>query len=331
MKFLVIGGAGYIGSHFVYEAISQSHECVVYDNLSRGHRWAVPEGVPFIEDDILNGDRLSEVLQKFQPDVVLHYAALALVGESVAEPELYYRNNASGVKVLLDAIVRTGRKIPVVFSSTCAVFGTPEKLPISEDDRKAPISPYGRSKLMAEFMLEDYCKAYGLKAMALRYFNACGGHSEGKTGELHEPESHLIPNVIQALLQEKPLTVFGKDFPTDDGTCVRDYIHVTDLAVSHIKAAQYLQEANEGLFDVCHLGTGNGYSNLEVIKTTEKIIGKEAKFTFGEPRPGDPAKLFADNKKAQDILDFKPAHSSLENIITTAINWEKNKHKVIEG
>ena len=209
MKFFVIGGAGYIGSHFVAEALAQGHQCTVYDNLSTGHRASVPASVPFVEASILDAPPLKKALEAFQPDTILHYAALALVGESVAHPDLYYQNNVQGVANLLNTMIALPKKSSLIFSSSCAVFGNPEKVPVSEDDRKAPISPYGRTKLVAEFMIEDYARAFGFKAMALRYFNACGCHQEGSIGEDHRPETHLIPNVINAALTHKTLKVFG--------------------------------------------------------------------------------------------------------------------------
>ncbi len=323
MRFLVIGGAGYIGSHFVLESSRQGHECVVYDNLSRGHRSAVPKGIQLVEADLMDAKALHRTLKEKPFDAIFHFAALALVGESVTQPDLYYRNNTEGVRILLDVMREGFREAPLIFSSTCAVFGTPQKLPIAEDDPKNPISPYGRSKLMAEWLMEDYCRAYGLKAMALRYFNACGAEASGDCGEDHQPETHLIPNILRAVAANEKLTIFGQDFPTKDGTCVRDYIHVLDLADAHIKAALYLKKQSAGTFDAMHLGTGQGFSNLEIVEATSKVIGKKIGYTVGERRAGDPPALFADNRKAKSLIGFNPHRSNLETIITSATKWHQ--------
>ena len=324
MKLFVIGGAGYIGSHFIRYAIEKGHECVVYDNLSTGHKEALPKDVPLIEGNILDEELLGASLKNEAPDVVLHYAALALVGESVQHPDLYYRNNVQGVTVLLDIIKKMNKKPALVFSSSCAVFGDPEKLPVAEDDRKIPCSPYGRSKLVAEFIIEDYARAYGFRAMALRYFNACGAHVDGDIGEDHEPETHLIPNVIKSVQTGQELTIFGDDFDTRDGSCLRDYIHVTDLASSHVQAAEELVKEGSP-FEAIHLGTGNGLTNLEIVKTVGSVLDLDVKFTIGARRSGDAAGLYADNRKAKDLLGFKAEHSNIENIIKTAVKWhEKN-------
>lgn len=325
MRFLVIGGAGYIGSHFVLESGRQGHECVVYDSLSRGHRAAVPESIPLVEADIMDASALRRTLRETRFDAVFHFAALALVGESVSQPDLYYRNNTEGVRILLDVIREVQADLPLIFSSTCAVFGTPEKLPIAEDDAKNPISPYGRSKLMAEWLMEDYCRAYGLRGMALRYFNACGAEASGECGEDHQPETHLIPNILRAVAAGEQLTIFGKDFPTADGTCVRDYIHVLDLADAHIKAALYLLKQKGGTFDTMHLGTGRGFSNLEVVEASSKVIGRPISYKIGERRAGDPPALYADNRKAKKLIGFDPQRSNLETILTSAHRWHK-KH-----
>lgn len=324
MRFLVIGGAGYIGSHFILEAARQGHECVVYDNLSRGHRAAIPPKVRLVEADIMDAGALTRCLRETRFDAVFHFAALALVGESVSQPDLYYRNNTEGVRILLDVIREVQPDLPLIFSSTCAVFGTPEKLPIAEDDPKNPISPYGRSKLMAEWLMEDYCRAYGLKGMALRYFNACGAEASGECGEDHQPETHLIPNILKAVAAGEQLTIFGKDFPTADGTCVRDYIHVLDLADAHIKAALYLMKQKTGTFDAMHLGTGRGFSNLEVVDATAKVIGKPISYKVGERRAGDPPALYADNRKAKRLIGFDPQRSNLETILTSATKWHQS-------
>ena len=323
MRFLVIGGAGYIGSHFVREAGRQGHACTVYDSLERGFRASLPKDQSFIKANLLDAKTLEETIATGNFDAIYHFAAFALVGESVSQPELYYENNVEGVRVLLEVMRKLKSKAALVFSSSCAVFGTPEKLPISENDRKAPQSPYGKSKLIDEWMIEDYCLAHNLRGMALRYFNACGADKDGGIGEAHEPETHLIPNVIRAALAKQTVTLFGNDFDTPDGTCVRDYIHVTDLADAHIKAATYLLGQNAPLFDAIHLGTGHGYSNLEIVKATEKVLGVTIEHKIGPRRAGDPAGLYADNSKAKKLLGFKTRYSDLETILSTALAWHK--------
>lgn len=327
MKFFVIGGAGYVGSHFVLEAIRQGHEAVVYDNLSTGHKQAVPPGIKLIEGDILDEGKLTECLSSENPDVVLHYAALALVGESVEKPGLYYRNNVEGTRSMLDSIIASGLKCPVVFSSTCAIFGSPKSLPINEDADKFPESPYGFTKYACEKLLEDYVNAYGMKVSPIRYFNACGADQSGNIGEAHNPETHLIPLLLRRILDGNTLTVFGNDYPTRDGSNVRDYIHVTDLAVSHIEAAKYLIGCDKPTFEPFNLGTGDGYTTLEIIKECEKTLNKKANYEIGARRAGDAIALYADNKKAKEILNFSPAHSSLENILNTAWNWHSSGEK----
>lgn len=323
MRFLVIGGAGYIGSHFVREAKRQGHVSVVYDNLSRGFRDSIDEDVELIEADLLDKKRLDALLRSSPFDAVFHFAAYALVGESVAQPDLYYANNVEGVRTLLE-VLRGLEGAPVlVFSSTCAVFGTPLRLPIAEDDPKKPLSPYGKSKLVNEWMIEDYSLAYGLRAMALRYFNACGADQDGDIGEAHEPETHLIPNVIRAALKGELLAIFGEDFDTPDGTCIRDYVHVTDLADAHIKAAIYLSEKRGPFYDAIHLGTGTGYSNLEVLRATEQVLGQSIAYKIGPRRPGDPAGLYADSRKARATLGFDPKSSSLDMILRSALAWHQ--------
>lgn len=327
MRFLVIGGAGYIGSHFVWEALRQGHSCVVYDNLSRGHRASVPREVKLIQADLLDKETLRTTLRDDHFDGIFHFAAFALVGESVQEPDLYYENNGEGVRCLLNAMRAEKSTAGLIFSSTCAIFGTPNKVPMVEHDPKLPISPYGRSKLVAEWLIEDACKAYGLRAMALRYFNACGADPSGEIGEDHQPETHLIPNVIASALSGKELSIFGNDFPTRDGTCVRDYIHVSDLADAHIKAAQHILSLKPGAFDVVNLGTGRGYSNLEIVQAVERVLGRKIPYKFADRRPGDPAELYADNTKAKQVLGFTSRHSDLETIISTALAWHRKHPK----
>lgn len=332
MRLMVIGGAGYVGSHFVFEALRAGHEVCVYDNLSRGHRAAIPSQANFVHGDIRDISALGKAISLFEPEAILHYAAYALVGESVSSPELYYGNNIEGTRSLVEALVGLYRSEPakspvLVFSSTCAIFGSPDSLPVHEEVVKNPESPYGFTKLACENLLRDACKAYGIKAMALRYFNACGADRSGLIGELHEPETHLIPNVLRSLQAEKTLSLFGNDYPTKDGSCIRDYVHVTDLAISHLAACQYLVKADAGVFETINLGTGNGYSNLEIMKMAGDIVGKKLKFEASPRRPGDAVALYADNAKAKSLLGFQTEHSSIENILRTAWKFVENGEK----
>jgi UDP-glucose 4-epimerase len=323
MKFLVLGGAGYVGSHFVAEARRQGHSCAVYDNLERGFAWAVPEECRLVQGNVLDQPLLERTLREERPDAVLHYAAWALVPESVKRPADYYRNNTLGTLSVLNAMRASAVCDSIVFSSTCAVFGTPVKVPISEDDPKNPITPYGRSKLMCEWLLQDHSQEWGLRAAALRYFNACGADADGKIGEAHEPETHLIPNILKAHRERREVTLFGTDYPTPDGTCVRDYIHVTDLAVSHLAAIKLLKSSPAGTFHAIHLGTGQGLSNLDIIRATERAVGHPIKIRHEARREGDPAALYADNRRARELLGFDPRHSSPENILRTAWAWHQ--------
>jgi UDP-glucose 4-epimerase len=324
MKFLVIGGAGYIGSHFVGQAEEAGHRCLVLDNLSTGYRQALSSDVKLVEGDLLDQKLVGDLLTEYQPDAVFHFAACALVGESMSQPHKYYANNVEGVRRLLEAIRQKHPTSVLIFSSTCAVFGVPARLPIAEDDLKQPISPYGRSKLMAEYLIEDYARAYGLKGVALRYFNACGAHPNGQIGEDHQPETHLIPNVLRSVLRGESLSIFGRDMATPDGTCVRDYIHVLDLAKAHLQAAIYLTEQTPGCFEAIHLGTGEGISNLEIVEAAGRVTNRSVAYEFADPRPGDPPMLFADHKKAEQLLDFRPEFSDVDTIIRTA--WEWHRH-----
>jgi UDP-glucose 4-epimerase len=325
-KYLVIGGAGYIGSHFVETAIQSGHSCVVYDNLSRGHAYAVPTSVELINGDILDQKTMAKAIAKHNFDAVLHFAAYALVGESKIQPDIYYRNNVDGVLTLLEVLVKDGRKIPLIFSSTCAVFGTPSSLPVDENAAKNPVSPYGRSKLMAEWVIEDFCESFGLRSVVLRYFNACGASNTGTIGEDHEPETHLIPNAIKAALHGESLHLYGIDHPTPDGTCVRDYIHVLDLARAHILAASFAETLPSGSIESFNLGNNKPISNFEIIKTVEKISGKKISLIISPQRPGDPAGLYADNSKAQNLLKFTP-QLSIDDAISSAVFWHSLRNK----
>lgn len=320
MKVLVVGGAGYIGSHTCKALSGAGHEVVVFDNLCYGHRELAKWG-PLIKGDLASRSDLEQVFSQHQIDGVIHFAAYAYVGESVLEPGKYYQNNVAGTLNLLDAM-RAADVNNVVFSSTCATYGMVTSVPIAESTEQKPINPYGHSKLMVEQILKDYGHAYGLKSVALRYFNACGDDPDGETGEWHDPETHLIPLAIRAGLgQHGALKVFGTDYPTPDGTAIRDYIHVCDLALAHISALEYLDSGGDT--DQFNLGTGKGYSVHEIIGAIGKISGREVPHEIAPRRAGDPAELVADASRAREILGFSTQHSDLETIITTAWNWHK--------
>ncbi len=318
---LVTGGAGYIGSHFVKYLLKKKKEVVVFDNLSRGHSEAVPPQVPFEKVDILDKNALSEAISKYKIDAVVHFAAFAYVGESVENPGLYYENNVVGSFNLINEIVKSGiRKF--VFSSTCSLYGNPENIPISENESVKPINPYAETKLIIEKMLRDYETAYNLKYVALRYFNAAGADFEGEIGESHDPEPHLIPIILNtALGLREKVFVFGNDYETEDGTAIRDYIHINDLAKAHLLAIEFLEK---GKSDVFNLGTGSGYSVMEMIKSAEKITQNPIKYEIVGRRAGDPAVLVADNKKAKEILGWQPEYN-LDDILSSAWKWHSNK------
>ncbi len=322
MKILVTGGAGYIGSHFVKILNEKDIEVVVLDNLSRGHKEAVPQNVKLEIVDLLDYQNLDKVLNGRNFDAVVHFAAFAYVGESVENPSMYYENNVVGSFNLLKACVKNNIK-KFVFSSTCSLYGNPEIIPISENQKTNPINPYAQTKLMIETMLKDFDNSYGLKYVALRYFNAAGADFSGQIGESHEPEPHLIPIVLNtALGKREKVLIFGDDYETKDGTCVRDYIHVNDLGDAHFKAIEYLN--NNGKSSVFNLGTGDGNSVKEIIETAERITNTKISFQIVERREGDPAVLIADNKKAKEILGWNNKYQ-LEEIIESAYKWHKNK------
>ncbi len=322
MKTLVTGGAGYIGSHFVKYLLDKNKEVVVFDNLSRGHKESLPKEITFEEGDLLNTDSLRKVFGKYNFDAVVHFAAFAYVGESVEHPEMYYENNVVGSFNLIKVAAEKGVK-NFVFSSTCSVYGNPENIPISEDETTKPINPYAKTKLMIENILEDFQSSYGMNYCALRYFNAAGADPSGNIGESHDPEPHLIPIVLNtALGKREKVFIYGDDYNTEDGTCVRDYIHINDLADAHLKALDYLHNEKKSL--VVNLGTGKGNSVREIISSSEKITGKKIKSEITSRRIGDPAVLVADNKKANEVLGWKPKYN-LDDIISTAWNWHRNK------
>lgn len=320
MKLLVTGGAGYVGSHAVRRLQQAGHDIWVYDNLYQGHAEAVPSG-RLIEGDLLDQAKLEKALETHKIDAVMHFAALALVGESVTDPAKYYRGNVLGSFHLLEAMRAKGVK-KIVFSSTTATYGVPEKIPIAESTEQKPINPYGFSKLVVEHMLDDYAHAYNFGFAALRYFNASGASQDSTLGEDHTPESHLIPIVLQvALGQRDSITIFGNDFPTPDGTCVRDYIHVEDLAEAHLKALERL-EPGKGL--KLNLGTGIGFSVQQVIDACRKVTGHPIPANAGPRRAGDPPALIADARAALETLDWKPKYTSIEEIIQTAWRWHSS-------
>ena len=320
MKLLIPGGAGYIGSHMVRFAQEAGHEVVVLDNFSTGHRWAVSQ-CEVIEVDLLDQNRLLHLLAGRDFDAVIHFAAKSLVGESVSRPEIYYRNNVVGTLNLVGAMQRID-VTNLVFSSTAAIFGNPIEHKISEDHPKNPINPYGRSKLMVERVLEDICSANNFNAACLRYFNAAGAHSSGEIGEAHNPETHLIPNIFKAVLsKEKKLEVFGNDYPTPDGTCIRDYIHVTDLAQAHLLSIEHLKNNNG--FSVFNLGNGDGFSVLEIIMGCERIAKSEISYSIRDRRLGDPARLVSDSSIAASTLRWSPQYSGIDSILASAWAWHK--------
>jgi UDP-arabinose 4-epimerase len=317
---LVTGGAGYVGAHACKALAAAGYAPVVYDNLGHGHEQAVQWG-PLERGDIADRARLDEVFDRHRPDAVMHFAAFIAVGESVSDPGKYYRNNVAGTLNLLQAMVdhKVGR---FVFSSTAAIFGTPEKVPISEDEPQTPINPYGRSKLMVEQMLADMEQAHGLKAVMLRYFNAAGASPDGEIGECHDPETHLIPLALDAAAGKGPaLTVFGEDYPTPDGTCIRDYIHVGDLADAHVRALDYLTK--NGATRGFNLGTGAGVSVREILDAIERVTGRPVPHLFGPRREGDPPVLVSDPSRAGSELGWSPAMSDIDTIIATAWAWHR--------
>ena len=318
MKFLVCGGAGYIGSHMVRYLLRQGHEVVVYDDLSTGHRESVPaEGL--VIGDIGDGTALGQLFAQHRFDAVMHFCALSLVGESVSKPYLYYTNNVARTLVLLEAM-RTAGVDRLVFSSTAAVFGNPQTLLITEEHPTTPINPYGQSKLMVEKILGDAANAYGLRSVALRYFNAAGADPSGEIGEAHSPETHLIPNVLRSLLGQGPeLKVFGSDYATRDGTCVRDYVHVNDLASAHLKAVEFMLD-HEGAH-IFNLGNGEGFSVREVIAAAERVTGQEVSYDMVARRPGDPPTLVASGQRARELLGWQPEFSRLDDILASAWDW----------
>lgn len=322
MKILVTGGAGYIGSITVKQLLASGYEVVVFDNLTQGHKESV--SCKLIVGDLRNPEDIENGLASEKFDAIIHFAAFALAGESMQNPYKYFQGNILGGLNLLEYM--RAKNIPsIIFSSTCAIYGTPLKVPVTEDESKKPESVYGESKLMFEKILEWYEKVYGMRYINLRYFNACGASIDGSLGEEHNPETHIIPVAIRALLTNTPFELYGTDYPNPDGTCIRDYIHVEDLALAHIQALEKLIQG--GKSDWYNLGTGHGYSNREVLSMIEKISGFTLTIHEKPRRFGDPAVIYADNTKAKNILGFEPKYSDLETIVKTAWEWHRKNAK----
>ena len=321
MRLLVLGGAGYIGSHTALELIKKGHEVIVVDNLVTGYEKAIPDKAVFYQGDIRNFDFLDNLFKKEKIDAVIHFAAYSLVGESVTNPLKYYDNNLYGTKVLLEAMIKNNVN-KIVFSSTAATYGEPENIPILESDRTYPTNPYGETKLAMEKMFHWASKAHGLNYVSLRYFNACGADATGQIGEAHNPESHLIPLVLQVPNgKRESVSIYGTDYDTPDGTCIRDYIHVTDLAMAHILAVEYLARGGES--DIFNLGNGVGYSVREVIETARSVTGHPIPATEVPRRAGDPARLVASGEKAKKVLGWEPEIKKLDDIIASAWKWHR--------
>lgn len=324
MSVLVVGGAGYIGSHAAHALKRRGYEAIIYDNLCTGHA-SLAQGFELIAGDISDAGKLKPVLQRV--DAVMHFAAHAYVGESVLEPRKYFQNNFVAAFSLLNSVLDCKvRKF--IFSSTCATYGTPESMPITEETPQLPVNPYGASKLAFEQALRAYDRAYGLRSVSFRYFNAAGADESGLVGEVHSPETHLIPSAFEAIHGERPaLEIYGNDYPTPDGTCVRDYIHVNDLAEAHVMGLEYLEHGGS---TALNLGTGRGNSVNEVIATIERVTGREVPRRMAPRRAGDPPELVADPSRAEKVLNWK-AKRSLEQIVATAWNWDQSRRRVTGG
>jgi len=315
---LIVGGAGYIGSHTNKIMSQRGYENVVFDNLVYGHREAVKWG-KFVFGDLCNKDQIRSCLEENRIDAVMHFSAFAYVGESVIKPALYYQNNVVNTINLLD-VMRQYDVRYFIFSSSCATYGMPKQIPITEEHPQQPINPYGRTKFMIERILEDYDHAYGIKHISLRYFNAAGADPEGEIGERHEPETHLIPLTIFAALGKRDsISIYGTDYSTDDGTCVRDYIHVNDLADAHIKALEYLRDSGQSA--VFNLGNDNGYSVRKIIERVKMVSQRDFNVVEQERRPGDPPVLVSSSARAANILGWRPQFADIDSIIATAWNW----------
>jgi UDP-glucose-4-epimerase GalE len=328
MRVLVTGGAGYIGSHTAKVLARAGFEPIVLDNLSAGHRWAVKWG-PLVQGDVGDSVLIREIIETHRVQAVVHFAGFAYVGESMQRPRQYFRNNVTYTLRLLDAMTDL-RVSHIVFSSSCATYGIPASVPIPEEQVQTPINPYGESKRMVERILAWYGEAYGLRWTALRYFNAAGADPDGEVGEDHSPETHLIPLAIQAALGEKPaLEIYGTDYPTADGTAIRDYTHVMDLAEAHVAALRHMLKSSENA--AINLGTGRGHSVRQVVAAVEQVSGHRVPVRETQRRAGDPPELVADPSKARVLLSWKPQHSSLESIVQTAWNWHVSRRPTLSG
>jgi UDP-glucose 4-epimerase len=322
----VTGGAGYIGSHAVQALQNAGYEAIVLDNLVYGHREFVEQalGAKLIVGDISDRALLDEVFATHEITAVMHFAAYAYVGESVSDPAKYYRNNVVGTLTLLEAMLAASVKT-IVFSSTCATYGVPQSVPVTEDQPQNPINPYGRTKLMVEKILADFDKAYGLRSICFRYFNAAGADPAGLLGEDHSPETHILPLVLlTAMGKRESFSILGTDYPTPDGTCIRDFIHVADLAQAHVLGLEQLLKSGES--DVFNLGNGNGFSVREVIETAKLVTGQPIKVTEGDRRPGDPPILVGSGEKARRILGWQPQYADLKEILLHSWNWHQQRH-----
>lgn len=326
-RILVVGGAGYIGSHVVRALLRRGDDPLVLDDLSYGHAWAVPEN-RLIRGDLGDAALLRRIFAEHDIEAVMHFAGLIVVSESTRDPGRYYRNNVSATLTLLEEMVRAGIG-RFIFSSTAATYGVPREVPIPEEHPQWPINPYGWSKLMVERMLADFDVAHGLRSVVFRYFNAAGAHPDGDLGEAHDPETHLIPLVIRAALGQGDLKVFGDDYDTADGTCIRDYIHVSDLADAHLLGLDRLRSG--GSSASYNLGNGAGYSNREVIRTVEEVSGRSVPFTWAPRRPGDPAILIGRSDRAKTELGWSPAFPALKDIVATAWRWHTEGHAAREA
>ena len=321
MSILVCGGAGYIGSHTVHQLVEKGEDVVIVDNLQTGHMGAVNPKAKFYKGDIREAEVLDRIFTENKIDAVVHFAANSLVGESMTNPLKYFNNNVYGMQVLLEAMVRHGID-KIVFSSTAATYGEPERIPIMEDDRTEPTNPYGQSKLIMETMMMWVSLATGIRYVSLRYFNAAGAIEDGSIGEDHSPETHLIPLILQVPLGKRDhITVFGEDYPTPDGTCLRDYIHVLDLADAHVLAIDYLRRGGES--NIFNLGNGQGFSVKEMIEAAREATGLDIKVEIGERRAGDPAQLIASSEKARKVLGWQPKFTDVKAVIGTAWKWHQ--------
>ena len=322
MNVLVCGGAGYIGSHNVKALLERGWGAVVLDNLRTGHRASVPKDVPFYEGDVRDGATLDKVMSENKIDAVLHFCACSLVGESMEKPLMYFNNNVGGMQSLLEAMLRHGLN-KIVFSSSAAVYGEPKRVPILEDDDTNPTNPYGESKLIMERMMRWTSMAHGIRYVSLRYFNVAGAWRDGSIGEDHRNETHLVPIILQVPLGKRErVTIYGDDYPTKDGTCIRDYVYIEDLAEAHMLALDYLDRGGDsGIFN---LGSGDGYSVTEMIEAARKATGRDIPLEIGPRRAGDPARLVADSGKAKSILGWQPKTTSMEDIIASAWRWHSS-------